>query len=498
MGGNSIFLKYFLISEPLLSMLQYNLSVLPGIKEGISGSTVDGNNIGIIKNIAEDKKDAAIEVLKFFTSKEYQKNGFKDKKTITVLKDLWYDEDVCKNGLCDVLKKSQIIVEPKFIKNRSDNYWEKYQNSIYQYLFENATIDETLKQINDITKIYYITLDVTNTYVGLLCFILILIVSLIMLASVIFPFLNNYQKFFMFLTEDFWIVTILGSILIICTQYINYGHITTLKCYLTPLLLSIGFTLNVTPILYVLIVQFPERNKLTVWIYWHRYLFLLFNILVDVLISSISLIHPYTVRSIIVEGGENFEICKFSGEYTTYIYLIYKFLVILLMLLLIFVEWNFSGIRYDLRFIVVALYIDILAIINIYVFSILKNENYKIYFLIKIIIALFVSLSNHFFFCGYRILLGFFNKQDIKLQFIQYINDNFINSQTSQQKTNSNCYSTNINSSLENNTNNINVSNELSSVDKPNFIVRMINYHYSFYSAPNISTSSNTYNTFKT
>jgi len=50
----------------------YYKSILPGIKQGISGFFIDGNNIGIIKNISEDKKEAALELLKFFISKEYQ------------------------------------------------------------------------------------------------------------------------------------------------------------------------------------------------------------------------------------------------------------------------------------------------------------------------------------------------------------------------------------------------------------------------------------------
>ena len=480
MDGKFIFLKYFLVSEPLINMIQsfHHLSILPGINEGISGTTVDGNNMGIIKNIAENKKEAALEVLKFFTSKEYQRNKFILKKTITVIKDLWYDEEVCKNELCDVLKNSQIIIEPEFIKNRKDDAWKKYQSSIYQYLFENQTMDETLKQIYDVTKIYHIDLSTNNTYVGLICFIYIIIVSVLMLLSLIFIFKENFQPFFSFLPDDLWIITVIGTVLILCSQFFSYGPVSKLKCHLLPLSLSIGFTFNVCPILYVLIIQFPEYNKISKWVNNHRILFLLFNILIDICLWSTLLINPYTKEKIFNENGEIFEICKFNGEYSIIIMLIYKIVVMTLMLLLIFVEWNISVIMYDLRFIVAALYIDILSIFIIYIFYLIKLKNYVLYFIFKIFIATVVSLSNYIFLYGFRILLGFTRKQNLKIQFINNINENFINSTNINQSK-----STNIHSSIyiSKTTQNSEENEDPSSIMTSNssFFRRMINYHYS-------------------
>jgi len=52
-----------LVGGEFKNKFPYYKSILPGIKQGISGFFIDGNNIGIIKNISEDKKEAALEVL---------------------------------------------------------------------------------------------------------------------------------------------------------------------------------------------------------------------------------------------------------------------------------------------------------------------------------------------------------------------------------------------------------------------------------------------------
>jgi len=113
------------------------------------------------------------------------------------------------------------------------------------------------------------------------------------------------------------------------------------------LLLSIGYTLSVCPTLYKLIIQFPEENKLFAWIYKDKYLFLLFNILIDVLVNSVSLLTEYTSQKVRVKEGERFEKCKYNGEYSIILLLIYKIIVIVLILFLIFVEWNNTSTLYN-------------------------------------------------------------------------------------------------------------------------------------------------------
>jgi len=65
---NAIFVKFYSMKFP-----NFKMTILPGIKKGISGTSVVGYNIGIADAISEERKKASLEVLKFITSKDIQK-----------------------------------------------------------------------------------------------------------------------------------------------------------------------------------------------------------------------------------------------------------------------------------------------------------------------------------------------------------------------------------------------------------------------------------------
>jgi len=58
----------------------------------------------------------------------------------------------------------------------------------------------------------------------------------------------------MFLSEDFWIVTVLGLVLILWVPLCNYGPVTPLKCHLKLLLIFIGYTFSIYPVIHKLII----------------------------------------------------------------------------------------------------------------------------------------------------------------------------------------------------------------------------------------------------
>jgi len=476
MDGKSIFIKYYLVGEPIYSPINssYYQSLIPGLKEGISGTVAVGSNVGIIKNIPEYKKEATLEVYKYITSKDFQKRIFESRTALTAVNELMDDKIICETAPCDLIKKLQITGEPSFIKNGSEDYRKRYKKYIYQFLFgENVTVNETLKKINDITKFYYISLDIKDSYIGLICFIFFSVVSVLMILSLIFLFKNNFNAFFMFLSEDYWILTVLGSILILWIPLINYGDVETFKCHLKPLLMSIGYTLTLCPVMHRLITQFPEENKIFSWIIKHKYMFLLINILMDFSINSISFIKPLTSKSILIEDGESFKICKFNGEFSIILVIIIKFILVLFLLSLIFVEWNTPTIIYDVRFIVTALYIDILSTILIYVFHIIQIKNYKSFFIIQTVNTSIISITNYLFLYGIRLFFGFVRKQNIKIHLINNITQEFINNENLIQTNTFN----NVTFCSSNNNNEINAP--ASSRHKQNFISRMIDYHYS-------------------
>jgi len=483
----SIFVKYWLVGEPFLGSLKYTISALPGMKKGISGTSISGNSIGIIKNIKEDKREAALEVLKFFTSKSYQKELFRNGYCLTAIDELFYDEQVCKkNGLCDTFRDIQFTVEPEFMREgQSLNYEKKYKKYIYRYLYDDISLETTLKQINDISKIYYVSLDTENSYVGLVCFVFFSVVTVGMIVSLVFLFRENFRPFFMFLSEDFWIITVLGSVIILWIPYTDYGLVTERKCLLKVLLMTIGYTFNICPTIYKLIVQFPEENRIFNWIHKHKYLFLLINLSVDLLILSTFLLNPVTSTTISIEDGETFKTCHFSGEYSIVLLFIYKLLIIILMLLFIFVEWNISSTMDDIKFIISALYIDILSIILIYIFHLIKIKYYLSYFLLQATNTSIISIFNYLLFYGIRLILAFIKKQNIRLKYISSINEKFINNETqlqSRMSDNGNISCNPMNNSINGNEECGNSSTVLVSKSS-NFIARMIDYHYTPYSS---------------
>jgi len=501
MSGNAIFIKYWLINiEPITT--NYTISILPGLKEGLSGTMAQGSNIGIVRDIDEDKKDAALEVFKFLTSKDIQKIMLMTGVSVTSIKEFLDDEVVCKYLLCDVIKDSQITAEPSFVKEGPADFRAKYQKYIYQFLYDNETVEETLKHINDVTKIYHISLSTEDSPVGLICFIFFSVISLFMLVSLVFFFRENFHPFFTFLPDDLWVITVLGSILVLWVPILNYGTIDTLKCHFKPMLLSIGYTLSINPTLYKVIVQFPENNKVTYWVYKNKHMFFFYSILVDILLNSIHWIYPFTTKHIYVEDGESFETCRYNGVLNIFLVLIYKFIVLLVLLFLIFVEWNLSANIYDMRFVVSAIYIDILSFILIYILHFIEIKNYIYNFILLTGITSIISLSNYIFLYGIRLLLAFLRKQNIKLQLINNINDSFINNET-QSEIKATSY---INYGSKKNKDNVNNNtfscrsvpaediDENKTVPMPdsksNFMSRMISYHNS--KASYSSSSSNT------
>jgi len=475
MNGKAIFIKYWYVLEPFLSTLPYKISPLPGLKKGISGSMISAVNLGIEKNLPEERRNVALELIRHVLSKEYQKYYFLNGLSLTAVKEFLYDEEVCRAAPCELIKGIQCIGYPQFIKENSEEYARKYRDYIYQFLYENKTISEITKDIMDITKIYSISLNTENTTIGLIYFILILVVSVLMILSLSFLFIKKFTPFFKFLPTDLWFITVMGSIMILWIPIANYGSLESYKCHLVVFLMSIGSTLNLCPTIYKFLIQFPEQDKRIMWFNQHKYIFLLINLLIDILLNSIAWIDSYTPKTVLVNNGQNFEVCKYNGIYSIVFILAFKLLEILLLLFLIFVEWNISNTIYDTRFSVAVIYIDILSIILIFVIHLLHINSYKVYFVTQALIAFIISITNYLFLYGFRVLLLFISNQNVEYKIILKIRENFMNCETqsiSQTQTQS--------SNNENKSGIVSLNNksEVSeAISKKSFISRMIEYH---------------------
>jgi len=479
----------------LIPLITYKASTIPGVKEGISGSCICSFNLGINKYIDKENLISTIEAFKFLTSKELQKKLLKKNYTISSISSLYDDEEVCEVIDCELYKSIQYIGIPKDVGMRYDEYSEKLESYLYDFLYGNATAKDSLKKINDITKIYKISVDTKDSVIGLISLILISLISVIMLLSSLFLFKENYKPFFEYLSFDFWIITILGSIIILYSCYTEYGDLTVVKCHLKYLFLSLGLTLNLVPTLSKLIINFPEENKLSNWINNYSRTFLLIFIMIDIIMNGLAYVFPFDVESNLIDGGENYLYCNMKnifGIIMIYVVVIYKISVMALMLFLLFVEWNIQKYISDVRIIISTIYIDLLTIIIYIIFVYCHIKNYIINYLIKECIIFIISISNYVFLYGFRLIFAFLNKKNLKQLFINNINKKFINNESSTNnsilKTAEICVTNQSSYSEES-------SNDTSKAPfKTSIFTKIINYHNStsaYYDNNNYFNSSN-------
>ena len=261
---SSIFLKFWTLARPFASAVSknYNMALLPGSKEGISAASVNGYNVGInsmIENI-DEKREAALNVVKYITSKEMQKQYFLKGIIIPAIPSLFDDEEVCKQYDCEMYKNIQPILDTPYEIYDKYKYEEIYGKLASSYIFENKDLSDVLNEIEEIDKIYYISLGSDDYYIGLVIVIFVFTFSTLMLFSLNFTFMEKFQPFFKNLSKDSWFLLIIGNILTLCSALTRIGMLSVIKCHLKILLTSIGFILYLVIVLYELIINFPKKK----------------------------------------------------------------------------------------------------------------------------------------------------------------------------------------------------------------------------------------------
>ncbi len=327
-NGKAVFLNYWYLSEPSASNIKinYDMTILPGRNEELSSASINGYNIGINKlletNASEDKDvsnaeklEASIKVTEFFISKNLQKKFFVQKESVSFMPSLFEDEEVCRVNDCELLKNLQPVINRKYEINgeiyEKRNYETKFRNLVYNYLFnDNVNLEDTIRKIEDITKIYSAQLDKVEFSLGFITIVIIAIISFLMLISLIFLFFENYQPFFEFLSIDSWFILIIGIIITLCSGLTNIGELTINKCHLKISLLEIGITIYLSIIIYELITNLPSEIKFRIWVKKHKYLFLLIFYSTDMILIELTILNPYRIKNVIIEDGHNHQACK--------------------------------------------------------------------------------------------------------------------------------------------------------------------------------------------
>jgi len=396
-------------------------SALPGAKEGVSGTIVIPNNIAVSKYIDDDRKEAAIEFVKFVASKDVQKrfiiNGFMYSANM----DLYENEEVCSVLNCDVVRNSYPF---SFMSNDikffcDDNYHIKYRNTIFKYLYGNEPIDKVLKELDDVTRVYKYSTDTEVSNVGLTMFIIFLVCITIVFLSLIFVFIKPFEKRFKFLSKDLWVITTLGSLILMSSVLTLYGNASSSICQLRTTLINVGFVLSVCPSFLKLIINFPESNKISSWIQKNVYYCILIIVVLTAGLNGLLAISPYTLKEdrTTDELKINYKKCvmnKTFGSILYYLIQCYDILIILLSLLLIFMEWNLKRTSLDVKYLATALFMDILSLILLNIIDKIKFSTFVIYNALLTITILFFSISNHVFIYFIRILPIFGNDGELE------------------------------------------------------------------------------------
>eukprot|EP00833_Pecoramyces_ruminatium_P018936 jgi/Orpsp1_1/1192968/evm.model.d7180000097296.1 len=130
--------------------------------EGVNGSILGGFNVGINKNIDEEKIKASLEVIKYLSSERFQKEVIiKQFKFYSGLSKLYNDEESCHVIDCNIMKQIQFVFRPSTTMQNYRYFSEKTIKLFQQFLNGEKTVVEVLNNIENITKIYIFNLNFT-------------------------------------------------------------------------------------------------------------------------------------------------------------------------------------------------------------------------------------------------------------------------------------------------------------------------------------------------
>jgi len=424
--GSSIFLKYWNLH---LAHSPYQKVRLPGNKENISGTCIGGYNIGINDSISEEKKTMAVEALLYMTSRDVQKKYVMDGRMVSAIPALYEDEDVCAVLDCGLIRGLQPLARPSSIHNY-DEYSHEHTMYIHEFLFDGKTATETLNNINNILKIYTITLNPKESIEGFMVFLVTIALALMILLSLLYIYVKGYRTSFNFLTRDLWAVSFSGILLVLVYVVSEYGDLNAFKCILKVISLCFGYRLIVVPSLYQLLVNFPEKNKYSRWIRINKLTFLSLFALVSVVeIVLLFVSSPFELDVRTIPRGRNFKVCKFHkvfGIMVTAFIVVKVFLLQGVIGLLVFVEWNITKTAKDIKLTYSGLSISFVLFMIIITMNFIKFNNFKVYFSIYTTTVLLLSLINYIFMFWLR-MTPYLSSADI--------NDSFLKNDMSEFKT---------------------------------------------------------------
>jgi len=386
----------------------YSMSVQPGNKNGINSSIIGGYSIGIYKYITEEKKKAALEVIKYFSSREFQKEVIvKQLGLITFLEELYNDYEACKSINCDMLHEIQYFHRPISTMENYNDFSKRAMDYFQDLLDGKKTVEDTLNSIDDINRIYYFTIYST---LGGVILGLLLLVLVIVLISMNLIFIPSYKKYFTFLSNDLWIIYTIGSILILTSAFEYFALPSINKCIFRRIFYINGEIFIFIPILYKLIINYPIINDYSEWVKKHKYMTISILYLIQFLLSILNVKYGSfeTKKVNLYYYNKNFYVCINNGAIgkgLTNIQYFYNTILYISICILIFLEWNIKQTYYDIRQFAFTMIINGFSNSLHYLFNCMQINNYILYNLIFIFINLNYVLANHIYIYTLRIFI---------------------------------------------------------------------------------------------
>lgn len=398
-----------------LKIDNYTISSLPGKNKRIKGSILGGFNIGINKNISDEKKEATLTVMKYFFSKEFHKEIIVKKlHTYTSLSELYNDTEVCSIINCDMMNKIQFFIRPILKMNNYDSFSDKATKYFQMYLNGEITTEQVLNNIANINRTYYFSIKSTT---GTIMAIFLLLIFCIIIFSTCLIFIPKYEIYFKLLSTDLWLIYALGSILTNLSNFGYFNEITVNKCTIRFILSEFGNGLVAIPIFYILLINLSQLNECLKWIKDHRYLFIILLISLHVIFSVlISTCDVFRIKKVIEYDEKHFIMCTTNkniyGIIINYLQYIYNTFLYLMICILIFFEWNVKKLRNDIRHISFIIIINGITQISYIIIYKAISYNYLIFALVSIIFNIFSICINHIYMFLIRILIKNINKTE--------------------------------------------------------------------------------------
>jgi len=171
------------------------------------------------------------------TKDEVQKEYIIETNGLPTIESLYDDEEVCQVIDCKLGRSLQPIARPGSLTENYDEYAFKFMGYLHEFLYGDKEASEVLNKINDLTKIYSISLN-SSTKSGLIIFILTMIISVLMVSSFGLISIKKYSKYFNFIDNQSWLLIFIGYILsLIVIPITQYGEIKNYKCQLNFILI---------------------------------------------------------------------------------------------------------------------------------------------------------------------------------------------------------------------------------------------------------------------